>query len=62
VDSLFLEGHISESLVGKWQGCFEPARRRRILIGMKELILIVGYLTAIAGLGWILHMIGAYYV
>jgi hypothetical protein len=29
---------------------------------MRELILIIGYLTAIVGLGWILHMIGVYYV
>jgi hypothetical protein len=30
----------------------------RNAFGMRELILIIGYLTAIAGLGWILHMIG----
>jgi len=29
---------------------------------MRELILIIGYLTGVAGLGWILHIIGAYYV
>jgi hypothetical protein len=31
-------------------------------MGKKELALIIGYLTALAGLGWILHMIGGYYV
>ena len=27
-----------------------------------ELPLVISYLTAIAGLGWILHIIGTYYV
>jgi len=29
---------------------------------MRELILIIGYLTAIAGLGWIVHIVGVYFV